>query len=96
MDAAGWHPDALRQHYGARAVYQITRATGAVRTITAEACTVTGNAAGDWFSLELGDVDALAQMVGAEVAGRIEARRDDEDGELEVIEEDVVVVEEED
>ena len=31
MDAAGWHPESLRQHYGARSVFQITRMAGAVR-----------------------------------------------------------------
>ena len=31
MDAAGWHPESLRQHYGARTVFQITRMAGAVR-----------------------------------------------------------------
>ncbi|MGD0497190.1 MAG: hypothetical protein ABSC23_02025 [Bryobacteraceae bacterium] len=31
VDAAGWHPETLRQHYGAPTVFQITRLAGAVR-----------------------------------------------------------------
>ena len=30
VDAEGWHPDALRLHYGARSVFQVTRSESLV------------------------------------------------------------------
>jgi hypothetical protein len=31
VDAAGWRPDTLQAHYGARTVYQVTRTAGSVK-----------------------------------------------------------------
>jgi hypothetical protein len=31
VDAAGWRPEALEAHYGAKTVYQVTRTPGGVR-----------------------------------------------------------------
>jgi hypothetical protein len=67
----GWRPEALQAHYGARAVYQVTRSAGGVR--------VAGRSMGDSCLLEsakpaamlaaLGGGGAQYRVVGARTGG---------------------------